>query len=638
MDTINIGILAHVDAGKTTVTEALLYAAGALNRPGRVDHGDTVADALSIERARGITVRASTVSFRHLNVKVNLLDTPGHVDFIAEVERSLSVLDGAVLVVSAREGVQSQTAVLFRALQRLRIPALIFVNKLDRLGADPAAVVRQMRERLSPSLLARQTADVEGDAPRIAPLALGGEALDALFPIDDEVARRFVDGPPLNEGELRAAYLRAVGAGRLYPVYFGVALDGLGIPELMDAIVGELPGAPAGQALSALAYKLEFHPRFGRLCYLRVYGGCIRMRKEVALEGGEARRVTTLLSPEGGALRPVDRVCAGDIAALPPFGDMRVGSALGEPPPVRVAALAEPMLLARASWPADVPRDRALEALSRLAMEDPLLALRANPETGELELKVFGQVQMEILCALAAERFGLALRLSRPRTVFRERPARPAEGGVRMGETAFQAGLGIAIEPLPEGEGLHYRTEVDYGYLYAPFQNAVRDGLMTAAERGPCGWALTDARIALKWAQYSSVTSTPSDFRDLAPVALIRALAQSGTELLQPMLRYQLDVPLSTAGRASYDLILMNATMDEVLAEGDRIRYAGVVPLDACKEYPAAVAAYAKGEGVFSVRPHGYARYEGDREAASNPGYRMPSESAYLLGKGGRIK
>ncbi|NLG25520.1 MAG: TetM/TetW/TetO/TetS family tetracycline resistance ribosomal protection protein, partial [Clostridiales bacterium] len=550
---------------------------------------------------------------------------------------------------SSREGVQSHTAVLFRALERLHIPTLFFINKLDRLGADPDEVVRQIRARLTPNLLARQAARVGGDGISLAPLPLDEQngALEALFQVDDEVARRFAGGLPLGEGELRGAYLRAVAAARLYPVYFGVALTGLGIPELMDAVAGDLPRAAGGDMLSALAYKMEFHPRYGKLCYLRVYGGCVRMRKELALPGGESRKVTVLFSPDMGGLKPVGEVCAGDIAVLPPFGDMAVGSAVGNavgnavggaPVPVRRAALAEPMLLARASWPADVPRDRALEALSQLALEDPLLTLRTNPDTGEMELKVFGQVQMEILCALAFERFGLPLTLSRPRTVLRERPCRAAEGGVRFGETAFQAGLGIEITPLPEGSGVRYETGVDYGYLYAPFQHAVRDGVLGAAERGLCGWALTDLRIALKWAQYSSVTSTPAAFRDLAPVALIRAIAQSGTELLQPMLQYQLTVPLDVAGRATYDLVSMSATIDEVFAEGDRLNYCGVVPLDACKEYPAAVAAYTKSEGVFSVRPHSYARYDGDRAAACNRGYEMPSEITYLLSKGARIK
>lgn len=643
MDTINLGILAHVDAGKTTATEALLYRAGAIRRAGRVDHGDTVTDSLAVERARGITVRTSTASLRHRGVKINLIDTPGHMDFIAEVERSLGVLDAAVLLLSAREGVQSQTKVLFDALRRLGIPAILFINKLDRAGADYEGTLCQIRAQLTEMILPRQIVSPERVETR--PLALCEDAVERLFDADPETAGRFAQGEPLGEAQLRAGYLRAVSAAALYPVYAGAALSGLGIPQLLDAIAADLPRAGQQEgARSALVYKLEFHERLGRLCYLRLYGAPIRLRDRIApVEGGEPFRVTMLFTPDMGGLCPAAQVGSGDIAAIPCGPQVRVGSALGERmPPVKHTQIAQPMLLVEVGAEESaagepVPREKLLDALECLCAEDPLLHLARNEHTGALELKVFGAVQMEILTELAWARYGIRLLLGKPRTIFREVPARVGEGDVRWGETPFRAAVRIRVAPRAEGEGLGYESKVDYGYLTASYQAAVRDGILDALRHARYGWALTDALVTLEDAVYDSVSSTPADFRGIAPVAVIRALEDAGTELLEPMLAYQLIVPRDLAGRAAYDLTTMRATIEEALAQGERIAYRGRVSLDSSKEYARAVASYTKGTGVFTVRQCGYAPFRGDPAAAVNVGRELPSERKYLLIRSGRM-
>ncbi len=641
MNIINLGILAHVDAGKTTVTESLLHTAGALRQLGRVDHGNTVTDSLRVERERGITVRASTVSLQYQGVKVNILDTPGHMDFIAEVERSLSVLDAAVVVVSAREGVQSQTAALFRALQKLRIPTLFFINKLDRLGADADGVLNQIKAQLTQAVLPRQKITGEGRDVSVQTLLLENceGVVEQLFQADDTIAQLYLEGREITPEQLREAYLRAVAGCAICPVYAGVALTELGIPELLSAITTELPQAGmGGNELCGLAYKLEFHERFGRVCYLRLYGGAIVMRKMVSLYGtDEAFRVTNLFTPEMGVLRPADVVVSGDIAVLP--GDnLRVGSILGQTsPPIRQTSIAEPLLLTRVCADESIPRSKLLEALHLLCMEDPLLDLTINQQTGALELKVFGQVQMEILRALAYERFGMRITLQEPQTIFREIPAAKATGNVPWGETPFEAAMGITIEPLPLGAGIQYVTKVNYGYLYASFQNAAREGMLHALEHGLYGWEVTDLKVTLEWAEYNSVTSTPADYRNIAAVAVIHALNDAGTELLEPMLAYTLTVPADMAGRATYDLGMMHATLEHMDAQGDEITYSGQVSLDASKQYSQTVAAYTKGTGIFSVRALGYAPFSGDKETAVNPGCQLPSVEKYLLQKSGRM-
>ena len=639
---INLGILAHVDAGKTTVTESLLHIAGAVKKAGRVDHGNTVTDSMRLERERGITIRSATVSLLYKDVKINILDTPGHTDFISEVERSLAVLDAAVLVISAREGVQAQTSVLFRALQRLKIPTLFFINKLDRIGADYNGVLAQIQELLTQSVLTRQMILGSGRDVNVAtlPLAECRGIVEQLFQTDDDIARLFLSGQEIPPQMLCDSYRQAVAGCRLHPVYAGVALLETGITELMEAIITELPKAePVGMELSALVYKLEFHERFGRLCYLRLYSGAIVMRKFVSVYGTDASfRVTMLFSPDRGELRPVDYVAAGDIAVLMYNDALKVGAVLGEiPPPIRHTSIAEPLLLTRVCTDDSVPRPKLLEALRQLCLEDPLLGLAKNQQTGSLELKVFGQVQMEILRALAMERYGIAITLEEPQTIFRERPAKAGEGNVPWGETPFQAGMGIILEPLYDGAGILYETKVNFGYLYASFQNAAREGLLSALKYGLCGWEVTDARITLAWATYNSVTSTPADFRNIAMVAVIRAMLSAGTDLFEPILSYTLTVPGDMAGRATYDLNTMHATLEHMDAQCSEITYSGKVSLNASKLYAQTVAAYTKGTGVFTVRLSGYSLYSGCRENAINYGCEMPSEEKYLLQKAGRI-
>jgi ribosomal protection tetracycline resistance protein len=273
----------------------------------------------------------------------------------------------------------------------------------------------------------------------------------------------------------------------------------------------------------------------------------------------------------------------------------------------------------------------------QLCMEDPLLSMHTNEQTGALELRVFGQVQMEILRELAYERYSLGITLEEPQTIFREFPAHLGTGDVHWGETPYEAAIGITIEPLPTGSGVHYETKVNYGYLYTSFQNAVREGLLQTLHHGLYGWEVTDIKITLQRAEYSSVTSTPADYRNIAPVAVIRALHDAGTELLEPMLAYTLTVPAGMAGRATYDLNIMHATLDQMTAQGNEITYSGQVSLDASKLYSQTVAAYTKGTGVFTVRQAGYALFTGDKETVSNKGCEHPSVEKYLLMKSGRM-
>lgn len=628
---VNLGILAHVDAGKTTLTEAILHLSGAVRAAGRVDEGTTITDSMAVERARGITVRAATVSYEYRGVKVNILDTPGHMDFIAEVERSLKVLDAAILIVSAREGVQTQTRRLFAALKSLQIPTLLFVNKVDRSGADPDAAVAQIRALLTERALPVQRPE---DPPAPIPIE---ELLEPILDADEELLARFVEDDRITPAMIEAGFSRAIKTCAIYPLYFGAALKEVGVMELMDAIA-RLPGADAPEApLSAEIYRVERLPRLGRVCYARLWSGALQRGAQFR-HGADWLRVKQLMALSNARMVNAGRVEPGDIAVLVGLDRLRIGDIIadgdGEKASRRVK-IAEPLLYSKVSCP-EAERGRVLSALYELSDEDPLLAVDISPLTNEILVRIFGEVQMEIVVSLMRERFGLAVNLDEPRTVFREKPLGVGEGGIAWGETHAQAALSVRVEPC-NAEGIEYVSQVDYGYLTQSFQNAVREGALGALQHGIHGWQVFGARVTLTDAYFSSVTSTPADFRNIAPLAVHRALAQCGVRIYEPYVRFTLRVPADAAARAAYDITAMRGAIENSWAEGDLMVCAGTVPLETSRAYPRVLASYTKGLGMLDTRPADFRPYPGEAASMARAGYDPTNLEKYLLQKAGRI-
>src|SRR5829696_8273678 len=371
MSTLNLGILAHVDAGKTSLTERLLHAAGVIDKIGKVDDGNTQTDSLALERQRGITIKSAVVSFVIDGVTVNLIDTPGHPDFIAEVERVLGVLDGAVLVISAVEGVQAQTRLLMRALQRLRVPTLLFVNKTDRTGADGERVLRQVAERLTPNAVTVGSVCVEDVAER-----------------DDELLAAYVDGAQrITDAEVRAALARATCALRAHPVFLGSARTGAGIGELMHGVTGLLPAreGDADAPASGTVFKVERGDTGEKVAFVRMFAGTLRARERLP-EG----KVTALAAFDSGVAVQTQTVRAGQIAKLWGLGAIRVGDQIGAPR-ANAAAVFDPPTLETVVAPRDAGHRAALHAaLVQLAEQDPLINLRQDDARHELSVCVYG--------------------------------------------------------------------------------------------------------------------------------------------------------------------------------------------------------------------------------------------------------
>jgi ribosomal protection tetracycline resistance protein len=602
--TLNLGILAHVDAGKTTLTERLLYAAGVIDEVGSVDKGTTRTDSLALEQQRGITIKSAVVSFPIDDVTVNLIDTPGHPDFIAEVERVLSVLDGCVLVLSAVEGVQPQTRILMRALQRLEVPTLLFVNKIDRVGADPERVLDEIEQRLTPDVVPMGSAD--GLGTRTASFAGFGAA----------------------DGDL-AAHARA---GTLHPVFFGSALTGAGVDEVRAGIAQLLP-ARAGEGdapLSARVFKIERGPDGQRIAYTRVFSGCVTVRDRF-----DAGKVTAVRVFADGETVQRDTVLAGEIAKLWGLAEIQIGDWLGEPrrdvdhhfAPPTFESVVEP------ADPAD--GQRLSVALAQLAEQDPLIDVRQDDTRAETSVSLYGEVQREVIEATLANEYGLEVAFRDITTICVERPTGSGEAVeiLNTPTNPFHADLGLHIEPAASGSGIEVVAAAGLDPRDAPlytfktfdaFVEHMGEYVRLALAEGLFGWQVTDCVVTVTKIAYSLADGPPSrrgpmptsrDMKRLTPIVLMRALAQAGTAVCEPVFRIAAEVPTEAIGQMLAALGRLGAGATTPSTRGELSVLEATLPASGVQELRRQLPGLTGGEGVIDSEFAGYQAVTGEPPA-----------------------
>ncbi len=602
---INLGILAHVDAGKTTLTEGLLVHSGVKRAMGRVDDGTTTTDSMALERRRGITIRAATVSFHWQGTKINLIDTPGHMDFIAEVERSLAVLDGVVLLISAKEGVQTQTRVIFAKLAQMGIPTLLFINKVDRAGVSLPWLYQQIREKLTPHALPMQAVENPGNREAsLQPLDLCVGALhETIVAVSDALLADYLAGRPIPAAACMHTLRAATRGGRIFPMYHGSALHDLGIAELLTAIpLFFRAGGDAQAPLSAMAYKLDRDESGRKRLYLRVFSGTMRVRDRVDIPGNELMQIKALFALREGRIVNTDSLAAGDIGILPDIADLRCGDFLGAPTDRKLPPVPPPLLIA-AIAPADAAqRPALLDALTQLTEEDPALQLRIDGASAEITLRLYGPLQREIIGALLLERFGLAVSFSPLATLFKEQPAQSTFAEMRLGAPGnfHAAGIALTAEPLPPGSGNRYVSRVSVGHLMRTFQTAVEDGVAFGLTEG-LGHEITDTLVTFTDMDFSSVTSTPADFRRLAPEVLRKALRAVPLRRMEPWLSFALIAPAAFQKRALAALSPLRAVLGSTVYTDAECTIQGEIPLDTAKDFAAELASMTQGCGLFQT-------------------------------------
>ena len=658
MRTLNLGILAHVDAGKTSLTERLLQAAGVIEEVGSVDAGSTRTDTLDLERRRGITIKSAVVSFALGDATVNLIDTPGHPDFIAEVERILGLLDGAVLVVSAVEGVQAQTRVLFRALRRLGVPTLVFANKIDRTGARRDSLLADLAAKLDPAVIAMDTVADLGTAtassiPRhrdgdyaddlvealadldealvadylAAPTTPGGPTIDGSMSRNaapsgmSHMARHAVpaelmrtSGPRLTKARLDAALAAQVAKARAHPVYFGSAITGAGITGLVDDIQRFLPGT-AGDAsgpLSGTVFKIDRGPSGERIAYARLYSGSISVRDKVPVGEGREAKVTALSVFDGGTDRPGPRVEAGRIAKFWGLGDVRIGDPIGQAPRRRSEHFAPPTLETVVVPARDRDRPALHAALTQLAEQDPLIGLRHDEERRELSVSLYGEVQKEVIGATLAEEHGLEVDFRESTVICVERLVGTGAFAefIATAPNPFLATVGLRIEPAP-GPGVTFGLGVELGSMPYAFFKAVEETVHETLRQGPHGWQVEGCAVSMTrsgyWARQSSahggfdksMSSTAGDFRSLVPLVLATALRQAGTVVCEPLHRFRIELPGPDLGGVLAALAKLRAVPEPPEHRGDRCVLEGTIPAAAVHGLGQRLPSLTGGEGVL---------------------------------------
>lgn len=603
MKIINIGILAHVDAGKTTLTESLLYTSGAILELGSVDKGTTRTDTMFLERQRGITIQAAVTSFNWNDYKINIVDTPGHADFITEVYRSLSVLDGAILVISAKDGVQAQTRILFHALQKMNIPTIIFINKIDQYGINLNNIYQNIKEKLSNDIIVMQnvTLTPEISIKNIIDL----DEWDPVISKNDKLLKKYIAGEKLTIQELTQEEYRCVKKGSLFPIYHGSAKNNIGTQQLIEAISNLFcPEMNENDSeLCGRVFKIEYTDHKQRLVYLRLYSGTLHLRDTIVLSEKKKVKLTEIYIPSNGEMIQTEIVCSGDIFIIP-NNTLRLNDIIGNEKILPCNVWNDktvPILRTRIEPIKIEEREKLLDALTEIADTDPLLRYYVDTITHEIVISFLGTVQLEVICSLLIEKYHINIRIEDPTVIYLEKPLQKADYTIHIEvpPNPFWASIGLSITPLPIGSGIQYESKVSLGYLNQSFQNAVREGINYGLEQGLYGWKVTDCKICFEYGVYYSPVSTPSDFRFLAPIVLEQTLKKAGTQLLEPYCSFILFTPQGYFSRAYNDAQKHCAIIETSQSKNDEVIFTGHIPVRCINEYRNTLTLYTNGQAVF---------------------------------------
>ena len=612
MKRLVIGILAHVDSGKTTLSEAMLYRAGALRKLGRVDHRNAFLDTDALERARGITIFSKQAVLKLPDTQLTLLDTPGHVDFSAEAERALQVMDYAILVVSGTDGVQSHTETLWRLLERYHVPVFLFVNKMDLAGADKAARLEELRRRFGTGCL-----DLSDPAC--------GEDL-ALC--NEELLETVMAGESPTEEQLGAAIARR----ELFPCYFGSALKLEGVDKLLEDLERLTQPLPQREAFGARVFKVTKEDV--RLTWVKVTGGELKVKAELSARE-DARspwsgKADQLRLYNGAKFQLVDTALPGDVVAVAGLSDAYPGEGLGSEPDASPPAL-EPVLRYRVLLPQGIDVHKALGQLRELEQEDPLLHVVWDERLGQVHLQLMGEVQLEVLQSLVERRFGWQAAFDEGGILYKETINARVEGVGHYEPLRHYAEVHLVLEPGAPGSGVEIATSCREDELAGSWQRLVLTHLAEKAHIGPLlGAPLTDCKITLAAGRAHIKHTEGGDFRQATYRAVRQGLrtaqAQGACVLLEPWYQFSLRVPQDCVGRALADMPRLFAEFEPPVIQGEQAVLAGRAPVASLLGYAREVSAYTKGHGQLSCIPAGYAPCHNSEEIIAAAGYDADSD------------
>ncbi|MGN7193622.1 GTP-binding protein [Bacillus mycoides] len=641
MTTINIGIVAHVDAGKTSLTERILYETNVIKEVGRVDSGNTQTDSMELERQRGITIKASVVSFFIDDLKVNVIDTPGHADFIAEVERSFRVLDGAILVISAVEGVQAQTKILMRTLQKLNIPTILFVNKIDRSGANTEKVVKQIKELLSNEASPFYSVENEGtkDA-RIIEYKSYDDCMERLAPFNESLLESYVNNEIIPDALLRKELEKQIQQANVFPIFFGSAMTGIGVTELLKNISALIPATKSAQdeTLSGVVFKIERESSGEKIAYVRLFSGCLHVRKYVDIQRSESlshkEKIKKMCIFHNGNAVQASTVHSGEFCKVWGLTNIKIGDIIGKRTDyIKDIHFAEPQMEAAIEA---VQKERIHDlyaALMELCEEDPLIKVWKDDVHNELYIRLFGEVQKEVIETTLYEKYNLQVTFSNTRVVCIEKPIGIGNSFDVMGEkeNPFYATIGFKVERGALNSGITYNLGVELGSLPLAFHKAIEDTVFQTLKQGLFGWEVTDIIVTLTHTGYASPVTIANDFRNLTPLVLMDALKQAKTCVFEPINEFELTVPEHAISTAMYKLAAIPATFAEPTLHNDSYHLTGSLPVAKTEDFKRMLHSFTEGEGIFITKPTGFTKLTAPFPTRKRVDYNPLNRKDYLL-------
>ncbi|MBR5308742.1 MAG: TetM/TetW/TetO/TetS family tetracycline resistance ribosomal protection protein [Clostridia bacterium] len=616
---INLGILAHVDAGKTTVTENLLYFCGKTRSPGSVDSGNTVTDSSEIEKKRGISVFSSGADIQYGDFTVNIIDTPGHVDFAGEAERSIMSLDAALIVVSAVEGLQSHTENIMQTIIHNKLPCVFFVNKIDRAGSSFKRVVNELSEAFGKRFVCLNVpVGEESKGCSVAPNEdFRTEASEVLAEYNDSIMEKYLSDEEISDIELQSVLSNECAKGEVYPVVCGSAMYGIGIGELLDAVVKNLPDSTkiGTDKLSGVIYKIEHDKTFGVLSHVRMFGGSLNARDTVVLKSpkddapsndGEEReerseKIAQIRKKVGGKFFDTGTVEKGDIAVLCGLSKAKVGDYIGEITAERRLDLVNPFLQVSVI-PEDETKLTALaSALAELSREEPYINYRWEKSEREVVISITGKIQLEIIANLLLERYGLKVTFTPPSVIYKETPGMRAEGfeAYTMPKPCW-AVVQLLLEPTKRGSGVSFDMgNVPNNQLFYRYQSHIKQSFFTSIEQGIYGWEVTDFKCTLIGGEHHTIHTHPLDFFVATPVAFLRGLTNSRSRLLEPYLKVRIGAPEEYMGKITGDIVMMRGEFDTPVIKNGKTTIEAFLPVADSMDYPTRLASLTGGKGMI---------------------------------------
>lgn len=641
----NIGILAHVDSGKTTLTEQLLFLTGAIRNAGSVDSGTTATDCLSVEKQRGISVRTATATSSWKGVNINIIDTPGHIDFAGEVERALSALDYAVVIVSAVEGVRAHTENILKALDKADLPRLIFINKVDRTGSDVKKVKKELEEISSQKHIVLSRIENEGTENCSVNLpdekAFCMNATEILAEIDDEAAEMFLCDEILSKEKADEIIRKKISDCRLTPVVYGSAKYGIGVKELADILIKYMPDSSrrATDDLCGIIFKIEHDKTLGKISHIRLFGGEIANRDEIELFAPDKNQIILSDAVEiedkktirekvsqikkfcGAKSTDTGIIRSGDVAAVCGLPSAKNGFYIGTPKHIEEADLVNPFLRVKVTPSDDDPlKIPALAAaMKELSDEEPYMDAKWENGQKEITISTTGKIQLEVLLNLLRERYNLSARFSPPTVIYKETPTKKAAGGSRytMPKPCW-AVVDFEIEPMPRGYGVSYHGKLSNNQCFYRYQSHIRTSFNRCLEQGLYGWEVTDFKCTLIGGEHHTIHTHPLDFFVCTPMAFMNTLTQTGSTILEPLLKIRVTAPEDFSGKIFSEIVKMGGDYDTPVILSGMIIVESVVPVATSMNFPEKLATITSGRAILSQTFYGY-RECNDSEEHINP-------------------